>query len=110
MTCEVNGRLLSDGNADTMNWTFAQILQRSAYGARVSAGEVFGSGTVGTGCLLELNGSKVTDNLWLREGDRVAMAVAGLGRLENTVVRGAGIALPATLVARGPRGAGPVKY
>ena len=106
MTCEVNGRLLSDGNADTMNWTFAQILQRSAYGTRVSPGEVIGSGTVGTGCLMELNGSRVTDDLWLKPGDRVAMAVEGLGRLENTVVRGAGIALPATLVAAGPRGLG----
>jgi fumarylacetoacetate (FAA) hydrolase len=103
MTCEVNGRLLSDGEAATMNWTFAQILQRAAYGARVSPGEVLGSGTVGTGCLLELNGSKVTDDLWLREGDTVAMAVAGLGRLVNTVVRGPEPDLPFALVDRGPR-------
>jgi fumarylacetoacetate (FAA) hydrolase len=103
MTCSVNGRLLSDGDAGTMNWTFAQILQRCAYGARVSCGEVLGSGTVGTGCLLELNGSMVTDDLWLKVGDEVAMAVEGLGRLENTVVQGQGIDLPFTLVARGPR-------
>jgi len=103
MTCEVNGVLLSEGQAGTMNWTFAQILQRTAYGVQVSPGEVLGSGTVGTGCLLELNGSKITDNLWLREGDRVVMAVTGLGRLENTVVRGAGPALPPALVAMGPR-------
>ena len=103
MTCAVNGRLLSDGNADSMNWTFAQILQRTAYGARLNPGEVLGSGTVGTGCLLELNGSKVTDNLWLKVGDTVTMAVEGLGRLENTVVQGQGIDLPFTLVAQGPR-------
>jgi fumarylacetoacetate (FAA) hydrolase len=90
-----------------MNWTFAQILQRCAYGARVGCGEVIGSGTVGTGCLLELNGSKVTDDLWLKVGDEVAMAVAGLGRLVNTVVQGVGIALPSTLVALGPRGLEP---
>jgi len=103
MTCAVNGRLLSDGEAATMNWTFAQILQRAAYGARLSPGEVLGSGTVGTGCLLELNGSKVTDDLWLKVGDQVAMAVEGLGRLENTVVQGQGPALPFTLVSQGPR-------
>ena len=103
MTCAVNGRPLSDGDAASMNWTFAQILQRTAYGARVSAGEVLGSGTVGTGCLMELNGSKVTDDLWLQVGDVVAMEVEGLGRLENTVVRGQGIDLPFTLVAQGPR-------
>jgi fumarylacetoacetate (FAA) hydrolase len=103
MTCSVNGRQLSAGDASSMNWTFAQILQRTAYGARVSPGEVLGSGTVGTGCLLELNGSKVTQDLWLREGDTVVMEVAGLGRLENTVVKVPGIDLPPSLVALGPR-------
>jgi len=103
MTCAVNGRQLSDGDAASMNWTFAQILQRTAYGTRVSIGEVLGSGTVGTGCLMELNGSKVTDDLWLKVGDRVVMEVEGLGRLENTVVQGQGIELPFTLVAQGPR-------
>ena len=103
MTCAVNGRQLSDGDAASMNWTFAQILQRTAYGAWVSIGEVLGSGTVGTGCLMELNGSKVTDDLWLKVGDRVAMEGEGLGRLENTVVQGQGIELPFTLVAQGPR-------
>jgi fumarylacetoacetate (FAA) hydrolase len=106
MTCHLNGRLLSDGDAATMNWTFAQILQRSAYGARMAPGEVVGSGTVGTGCLLELNGSKVTQDLWLREGDRVALEVQGLGRLENTIRRVPGPSLPPTLVTLGPRGVG----
>jgi len=86
MTCDVNGHRLSNGNADTMNWTFAQILQRTSYGIQMHPGEVIGSGTVGTGCLLELNGSKITDNLWLKAGDEVVMEVEGLGRLVNTVV------------------------
>jgi fumarylacetoacetate (FAA) hydrolase len=86
MTCHVNGHLLSSGNADSMNWTFAQILQRTSYGIQMQPGEVIGSGTVGTGCLLELNGSKVTDNLWLKAGDEVVMEVQGLGRLINTIV------------------------
>ena len=86
MTCSVNGHRLSQGNADSMNWTFAQILQRTSYGIQMQAGEVIGSGTVGTGCLLELNGSKITDNLWLKAGDEVVMTIEGLGRLVNTVV------------------------
>lgn len=85
MTCEVNGHRLSDGNADSMNWTFAQILQRTSYGIQVHPGEVIGSGTVGTGCLLELNGSKVTDDLWLKAGDEVVLEIEGLGRLVNTL-------------------------
>ncbi len=86
MTCLLNGKQLSNGNADSMNWTFAQILQRTSYGIHMLPGEVIGSGTVGTGCLLELNGSKITDNLWLKAGDEVVMEIEGLGRLQNTVV------------------------
>ncbi|MCE1228078.1 MAG: fumarylacetoacetate hydrolase family protein [Firmicutes bacterium] len=104
MTCDVNGRRLSAGNADSMNWTFAQILQRTSYGIQMHPGEVIGSGTVGTGCLLELNGSKITDNLWLKEGDDVVMEIEGLGRLENRVVRVAGPELSDALVSAGPRG------
>ncbi|HEY3271358.1 MAG TPA: fumarylacetoacetate hydrolase family protein, partial [Geothrix sp.] len=85
MTCDVNGHRLSNGNADSMNWTFAQILQRTSYGIQMQAGEVIGSGTVGTGCLLELNGSKITDNLWLKAGDEVVLEIEGLGRLVNTI-------------------------
>ncbi len=103
MTATVNGRLLSDGDTNTMNWTFAQILQRTAYGIRVSAGEVLGSGTVGTGCLLELNGSKVVENLWLKEGDEVVLEIAGLGRLAHRIVKVAGPTLPPELVSMGPR-------
>jgi fumarylacetoacetate (FAA) hydrolase len=89
MTCHVNGHLLSEGNAESMNWTFAQILQRTSYGIRMHPGEVLGSGTVGSGCLLELNGSRITDNLWLKAGDEVVMEIEGLGRLVNTLVHAA---------------------
>ena len=69
-----------------MSWTFAQVLQRTSYRTQMHPGEVIGSGTVGSGCLLELNGSKITDNLWLKAGDEVAMEIEGLGHLVNTVV------------------------
>jgi 2-keto-4-pentenoate hydratase/2-oxohepta-3-ene-1,7-dioic acid hydratase in catechol pathway len=36
---------------------------------------------------LELNGSKITDNQWLKPGDRVALEIDGLGRLDNVIVR-----------------------
>jgi len=104
MRCWVNGRELTDGNANSMNWTFAQILQRVSYGIQVHPGEVLGSGTVGTGCLLELNGSKVTDNLWLKAGDEVIVEIEGLGRLVNRIVEVPSPELPDSLVALGPRG------
>ena len=56
MKCFVNGELLSEGNAKDMNWTFAEIIERASYGVDLFPGDVIGSGTVGTGCLLEING------------------------------------------------------
>ena len=69
-----------------MNWTFAQIIQRAADGVTLEPGEVIGSGTVGTGCFLELNGSKITHDQWLKPGDVVSLTIDGLGTLTNTVV------------------------
>jgi fumarylacetoacetate (FAA) hydrolase len=86
MRASVNGIQVSRGNLKDMTWTFAQILERASYGVTLYPGDVIGSGTCGTGCFLELNGSKITDNQWLRSGDVVALEVDGLGRLENTVV------------------------
>ena len=86
MTAEVNGIQVSEGNASDMNWTFAQILQRAGDGVTLFPGDVIGSGTVGTGCFLELNGSKVTKDQWLRPGDRVSLSAGGLGTLTNTIV------------------------
>jgi fumarylacetoacetate (FAA) hydrolase len=87
MTASLNGRELSRGNLKDMTWTFAQIIERASYGVTLYPGDVIGSGTVGTGCLLELNGSKVTNNLWVKEGDTVVCAIEGLGELTNTVER-----------------------
>jgi fumarylacetoacetate (FAA) hydrolase len=86
MTADVNGVRLSDGNLDQMSWTFAEIVRRAADGVTLEPGEVIGSGTVGTGCFLELNGSKVTDDQWLKPGDVVSLAIEGLGTLTNTIV------------------------
>ncbi len=86
MRASVNGRPLSRGNVEDMTWTFAQILERASYGAELVPGDVVGSGTCGTGCLLELNGSGITRDLWLSPGDVVVLAVDGLGELENRVV------------------------
>jgi fumarylacetoacetate (FAA) hydrolase len=62
-------------------------MARASYGVTLYPGDVIGSGTCGTGCFLELNGSKITDNQWLKPGDRVALEIDGLGRLDNVIVR-----------------------
>ncbi len=86
MTAHVNGTEVSRGNLKDMTWTFAQIIERASYGVTLYPGDVIGSGTVGTGCFLELNGSKVYDPAWwLKPGDMVTCAIDGLGILENTL-------------------------
>lgn len=87
MTGHLNGKLYSEGNTNQMNWTFAQIIERASYGVTLYPGDVIGSGTVGTGCFLELNGSKITQNLWLKPGDNVVFEIEGLGKLENDIVQ-----------------------
>ena len=92
MVCRINGVTVSDGNLGDMDWTFAELIERASYGVDLYAGDVIGSGTVGTGCFLELNGTgKLNDPVyrerWLLEGDRIEMEVDGLGILGNTIVR-----------------------
>ncbi len=90
MKCWVNGVLVSEGNVADMDWTFAEILERCAYGVDIYPGDVIGSGTVGTGCFLELNGTGLLNDKsykpqWLKDGDEVVMEITGLGRLVNTI-------------------------
>jgi fumarylacetoacetate (FAA) hydrolase len=86
MRAFLNGERLSLGNVADMTWTFAQILERASYGVTLYPGDVVGSGTCGTGCLLELNGSKITHDRWLVPGDEISLEIDLLGRLSNTVV------------------------
>lgn len=90
MKCWVNGKLVSEGNMGDMDWTFAEIVERCAYGVDILPGDVIGSGTVGTGCFLELNGTGKLSNpdyteQWLNDGDVVEMEITGLGRLTNII-------------------------
>jgi fumarylacetoacetate (FAA) hydrolase len=90
MKCWVNEKLVSQGNVSDMDWTFAEILERCAYGVDILPGDVIGSGTVGTGCFLELNGTGLKNDpayktQWLQVGDQVTMEITGLGRLENQI-------------------------
>jgi fumarylacetoacetate (FAA) hydrolase len=87
----VNGITLSNGNLGDMDWTFAEIIERASYGADLVPGDVIGSGTVGTGCFLELNGTGRRNDpgyteQWLKDGDAIELEVDGLGLLRNNIV------------------------
>jgi len=90
MKCWVNDILVSSGNMSDMDWTFAEILERCSYGVDILPGDVIGSGTVGTGCFLELNGTglfhdKSYKPQWLQPDDVVKMEITELGTLINTI-------------------------
>ena len=57
MKCSLNGEIISEGNAQDMHWTFEEIIERASYGVELFPGDIIGSGTVGKGCLLEINGT-----------------------------------------------------
>ena len=91
MKCWINGIQVSEGNLSDMDWTFAEIIERASYGVDLYPGDVIGSGTVGTGCFLELNGTgKLNDpnyvEQWLQPNDEVEMQIDGLGKLSNTII------------------------
>ncbi len=96
MTAKHNGKLISDGNMKDMNWTFAEIIERASYGVELLPGDVIGSGTVGTGCYLELNGTWALQAkekgedftpIWINDGDNIELEISGLGILSNTFLK-----------------------
>ncbi len=90
-----NDRQISLGNMKDMTWTFAEIIERVSYGTEIFPGDVIGSGTVGSGCYLELNGTAALEAkergdeftpTWLQAGDRLELTIDGLGSLSNRMV------------------------
>lgn len=84
MTAKVNGRELSRGNGGSMYYTWPQLISHASRDTELRPGDVLGSGTVGTGCILELTPEKAGG--WLKPGDVVELTIERLGTLRNRVV------------------------
>jgi fumarylacetoacetate (FAA) hydrolase len=80
MVARVNGEERSRGNLGEMNWSWEQLLEHAGRNTRLLPGDVLGSGTVGTGCILEH-----ADGRWLQSGDVVELEIERIGVLRNTV-------------------------
>lgn len=84
MAARVNGRELSRGNGSDMYFGWPDLIARASADATLYPGDLLGSGTVGTGCILEL-GPENTDG-WLKPGDSVELEIEGIGVLTNPIV------------------------
>jgi fumarylacetoacetate (FAA) hydrolase len=83
MLARVNGVERSRGNFRDIYYTFAQMIAHASRDATLYPGDILGSGTVGTGCLLELTAGQ---GPWLAEGDTVELEVTSLGTLHNRII------------------------
>ena len=79
----VNGKRYSAGNVRDMHWSFAELVEYASKGNRLRRGDVIMSGTVSTGCILELGPEEYG---WLKKGDVVSIRSPVLGELTNEVV------------------------
>ena len=81
MEVRVNGERWGGGNSGAMHHKFPAILAHISNCETVHAGEVIGSGTVGTGSGDEMG-------RYLKSGDVVELEIEKIGMLRNRVVRG----------------------
>ena len=84
-TAEVNGKELSRGALDSIHFSFGEMVERASADARLLAGDVIGSGTIGTGCLLEIR-EESGFGRYLQPTDRVTLKVDRLGELSTPVI------------------------
>jgi fumarylacetoacetate (FAA) hydrolase len=84
MTASVNGTELSRGTWSSAHFSFGEMVERASADVRLRPGDLLGSGTVGTGCLLEVRDQIL--KRYLEPGDTVTLAIERLGRLTAPVV------------------------
>ena len=80
MDARINGERWGGGNSGSMHHKWPAILAHISNSETLHAGEIIGSGTVGTGCGLELGRQ-------LQAGDVVELEIEKIGVLRNKVVR-----------------------
>jgi fumarylacetoacetate (FAA) hydrolase len=84
-TAAVNGREISRGRWSDIYFSFGEMVERASADVRLVPGDVIGSGTVGTGCLLEIR-EESGFGRYLEPGDEVTLSVQRLGKLTTPVV------------------------
>ncbi len=78
MKATINGELWSEGQSGDSHYSWAQMIHHVSQDEWILPGDLFGSGTVGTGCGLELD-------KWIQPGDKIELEVESIGNLVNTI-------------------------
>ena len=84
MTAAVNGEETSRGTWSAAQFSFGQMVERASADVWLRAGDLLGSGTVGSGCLLEIR--EQTLGRYLQPGDEVVLRIDRLGELTTPIV------------------------
>lgn len=86
MRARVNGHELSRGNSSALFHTFPRMIAHASRDTDLFPGDLIGSGTVGTGCILDLTVEATSG--WLKPGDVVELEIERLGKLRNQITSG----------------------
>ena len=80
MTAKVNGEIWSEGNSGSIYHSFEKMIAFASMDETLYPGDLIGSGTVGSGCGLELD-------RWVQPGDVIELEIKKIGILRNTVFK-----------------------
>ena len=83
MSARVNGRELSRGNVAALYHSIPQLIAQASRDTELFPGDLIGTGTVGTGCILDLGWEKTGG--WLKAGDVVELEVERIGLLRTRI-------------------------
>ncbi len=84
MIARRNGKEISRGNWKDIHYSFAEMIERASRGTVLLPGDILGSGTVGSGCILELGPENCGG--WLQPGDELDLEIQGIGTLRNPIL------------------------
>lgn len=89
LTVSINGTRFGGGNWRDIRWSFGQMIAYACRGTRILPGDVFGSGTIPTGCITETQAFE--PHPWLEDGDVVEIDAGPMGRMRAEVLPGADV-------------------
>ena len=88
--CLVKNEVVCEANTADLPWSFAEIIERTSYGATLYPGDIIGSGKLKSACFQDINAANEnkkgsSTEQWLQPTDPITFRVEGLGELNNKI-------------------------